>query len=646
MHVHVEFARHRRSSGSFNCTTMLIQWCVSLTYFFVVNSSMLSLPDEFTTRASLSECVVLSADEFTDFGNTISVSISVSKPRNDVPSIVPLDHILIKELNRRNLWKLVVRKAKDFGTNAITNGVMIVNVYIIQIRDLWEIQVILKDLSEDASWNPLAKFLIVSASLQYNMAALLQDIVRYLWRYNVTNVAMLFVDDMDHNVYNVYTWFPYFNGGCGFDTSVKLIDSCSFGITKKGKWFLDKVPHKVNGCRLVVKTTIIPPFVMPPVNNELSNGLEIQLLNMVAEIANFSLIYLISDVADNVEIGTPSQTNESDFNLHDKKIDIIIGNVVPDVNTYINFDVVTSYFQDSLILCVPHATRKKDWLKVLKLRNVPAIIVCLFLHFSIATVTCALAKFAKNERASYKSFVNTYFNYFMLLLANPLWFPPRTSTIRLLTIIWIVFSLHTQTMYTSELVSSLTRYEYSYQIKNLQELTKDKYQMYMFPLCKRYLNMSDETQFMKLSICESADKCLSHTARDENTVTCAPGLYIRYYMNNFVTPEGDPQLYCFSDNVVSYPIEMLMWKGFPLRERLDELVTRIKMAGFLYKWEKDALDKTVAAKPHVHQEAMVLKFVHLEGVFIIVGIEHTISVLVFIIELLYRKKLFKIYGRN
>ncbi|KAK9680056.1 AAA domain (dynein-related subfamily) [Popillia japonica] len=459
-------------------------------------------------------------------------TLSVSNVEEDA-DVLQFEDILLEDLAKTDKISYVIKKAST--KKKVHNYKQRIGIYIIYMKNARDLYQSLTSLSSEEDFNAHAKFLIVSTTKINNSTITETYIANIIWSFNLLNVVGLIPEEGKSETYQVYT--SHYHGVCGYSIAAKITDKCVNGISGKN-WFDDNTPKNLEGCQFDVRTSIIEPFVMyhdnltnPQNGYNLTAGLEIKLLNAVAEYVNLTLNYTITRSDDVYGQFYPNSSFDGSYlDLSERKIDLIVGYVVSRPETQEIFDTISSYFQDSLVICIAHAKMVEDWNKVTKIMLSRVIV------------------------------------YYMIA--------------------WLVLSVFIS-IYITYGIKSLSITEWDYQIHTEQELMSKN--ILYYPICLNYYSKEEVSQ-VKVELCENYTKCLSMTVESDKYATCTPKLNVQYLFRKFLDDKGYPRLYCLNKDVVTFPLEMLMWKGHPLKPRINELVKRLSAGGFISKWHKEIFE--------------------------------------------------------
>lgn len=615
------------------------------------SAGLLPFYQGFSTRTSLAKCVGEATKLFFNDADNSLVSLSTS---NHTESVIATDTLLFSELFAGSNMSLIIKKPStvkksEFYYKKIDN-------YIIQIKDATEIYKSLQILKKYPTWNSHARFLVVSAAVFYQPKIIAASVIEQLWLENVVNGVVILPDPGNVTSFIAYSWFPFTEGHCtNGNTEILIVDRCNFGRFFSGKnWYPNKVPRNLHGCLFKVRAVVWPPYVLPPKNGmglTFTDGLEVRLLNTMAEVANFSISYSVSEkVQDWGNIDKDGTATGAHLVLKNREADIAIGSFAATVMRNYYFDYVTYNIPESLTWCVPHAKNQKKWKKLLLV--IPAELWFFTISIFLVVSICmwGLSNFENNDSSSYKIFSSCIQNTFSIFVNMAVKVQPKSFPVRILFIIWVFFSLHFSALYQTSLISILTKPKYEQQVTTIYDIFENDLEMWFISNTKQYF--LDKSDWVSIQIrkewndCEDIEKCLNATAFNRTTAVCIPRTYINYAVTHYVTRKGKPLLYCFKDSLVTFPLEMLLSRGFPLTYYFEVLIGRITAAGLIAQWERQIFDKQFRHLAYTtsSQDEFILNFSYLKLLFILLLIGNFSAFIVFILELfVYYKFHCKLY---
>lgn len=624
-------------------------------FFIEIHSHLKPLPDELSSRLSLAKCVGTASSTFFEEGDILLVSLPVHEVSAFQASATVLDRLMFVELFNRSHVSLVIKKTTNFRKDEHYQKA--VDNYVIQVRAVHELSENLNMLQGYISWNPHAKFLIVSVTIYEDNNLAAENIIQHLWNVKVFNAVVALPNALNLSQFDIYSWFPFSEGRCGdMFNKFQIIDSCSFGIIEKRiNWFPQKVPHNLNGCPIKVRTVVWPPYVLSPekkvegTENQyiFTHGVEIMLMNTIAESANLSVNYTLSDTIQDWGLidknGTATGTL---LHLIKEESDVAISSFAASIETHMFFDTIPYPIPESLKWCVPHADIYPSWKSFLTIVSTDTWCWFGFIFLIIGICLWKFSRIQKMEIPLYKHLPNCLQVTFAVLFNVSIRIQPKTNTVRLLFLVWVIFSLHFNVAYQTSLISVFAKAKYEHQISTVQEIFGKNLNLWFLPTEKRFFSNAEDWLSAKVlqnwRDCKDINECLYKTAFLKDSAVCTPTMYLTFIKDRFVTRSGDPRLYCFKNNIVTYPLEMLLRKGFPFKNYFTALIGRITSSGLMDHWKKQILFFKLESTSLVSEDDNTVQFKltidHLKIVFIQLGIGYVLSFLVMLLEIYVNKR--------
>lgn len=628
-----------------------IIWSLLL-FLLSMQSSLTKLkpfPDELTTRKSLSKCITTACKiHLNSTSSILVINLPIEEVSASKTSAVTLDMLLYYDLSELYTFSMLINKAIG---NRPSHNIFVAkaDIYLIHVRKKDEIIRILKHLENSTSWNPGAKFIVTSVtnfkSGNNNIAS---HLVKILWSFKIINGVILLPRLNSNVLFDIYSWSPFKEGKCGNEFgSVTIIDECSFGkFLTNALWFPNRIPNNLKECEVKVRTIIWPPFVNEPVrkvsNNYnqfiFENGIEINIMNTIAKIANFTVNYTISRKPEDWGyVNINGSTSGMMASLINEEVDIGMSSVGATVTRYQFFDNSITYLQEGITFCVPRSLERPYWKRVSAILPLSVYILCALYVLLIMLISTNLAKFNEREYSGYKNYIKNLFNVLRIITGNPLSVQPKSTKVRFLIMLWVIFSLNLNITYETSLVSVLTSNSHTQELKTVDSLLKSNYKLYLLPPARRFFkdSMQATREFKKKLInCDQMETCLARVAYKKDIATFTPKLYYYYVRNVYVDGNGKSLIYYFRDNVVTYPIQMLMRRNFILKDRINMLLARIIAAGLIPYWVRRTFnDKHLGINRVNFHKHVTMSMVHLRFVFFIYVILMSFAIFVFLVEI-------------
>ncbi|XP_031338203.1 uncharacterized protein LOC116167104 [Photinus pyralis] len=590
---------------------------------------------------SMSKCVGQASALFFYEGDLTVLSLSITEVMNLAP--IAGDALVLDELFTRSNMTIVIKKT---NAPAGESYIKTINNYILQIRHPDEFEQSLQVLRSLPTWNSEAKFLIISAAIFFDPKFVVDEIIKQLWRKKALNAVVMLSEPNSSSTFNVYAWNPSWEFTCDVTPKdVAIIDRCTNGSLMVGKnWYPDKIRHNLKGCPLKVLAVIWPPYVLPPVLGKFINGIEVKLLNTIAEVINGSILYLYSNTSQKWGyIHENGSATGPLLELKEEHCDLLIGSFSATNERSRYFDYAIYSFRETLTWCVPHAKDADKWKKLLMVLPLEIFVSNYVLCIAVGLCLWGLCSLQSNEPNTYKSFAGGLQNSFAILYNIPVKAQPRYTKARLLFILWVLYSLHITAVYESSIISTLTKPRYDQEVNNLGDVLEKNWTVWVMENHGRYFQKRNDANALKLKkltkVCEDIAICLWDTAINKHSATCAPR-HVLEFAYQYIDNE-EPLIHCFKNSIVSMPLEMLFVKGFPLTRDFRKLIGRITSSGLISHWEKQVYNTKLKSKVNKgrHGSQNQLGMSHLVMVFVLLFTGYVCGFIVLIIELYVMPKL-------
>jgi hypothetical protein len=230
---------------------------------------------------------------------------------------------------------------------------------------------------------------------------------------------------------------------------------------------------------------------------------------------------------------------------------------------------------------------------------------------------------------------------------------PRTPSIRSLFLALVCFSLSFNTVFQAFLTTFLIDSGYKTPIQNMDELFDSGIKLAYQEGLNPFFDMVDEPYASKVrsirANCPSLQDCMDWAVYQKNVSLLFVDTHAEtFYDSGYFVGENSEPLVCgLEDGVVfKLGLSMIMFHGDPLMKRVNEIIIRVVEAVLHNYWIKIELNKY---KVHAHRIAIFnlideyysFKLHHLQPAFYILLMGWFISVICFIVELLYNRVLRK-----
>lgn len=455
-------------------------------------------------------------------------------------------------------------------------------------------------------------------------------------------------------VQQILTWFPYAKGNCEGDHN----EFIQLGICEDSKIipdgvniFPEKIPVNMNGCPVKIATLIYPPYILPALNGKnlgnnvnLTTGIEIKIVQSIAQQANFSPKFHILDESENWGRIFPHNKSGTgmmgEFMKH--HTDIAVGSLKPDYERHKTFDFTVQYMEDTTVWVVLIADEIPNWRKIFLVftPTVWTLTAVAYLLSSILVYFLGKAALTKDqkEHVLFRSLHGALFAMYGIFVVNSTGFA-YTTRLRNFVFFWSLFCIHWYTAYTTSLVSLMTSPIHVEKLRNFEDLKRSKFQFGMtLPTTKYFISQNDSIGSYVLEnvqLCNSTKICLHRLTKEKKFSIAISQRYLEYVINEF-KEEGKSIVRVLDDKIVQTPIEMLMFKGNPLLNRFNDLLLRIVEAGLITVWTKQ-IQRDVIRQDFKTNENLPLSLGHLQGAFFLLLFGLIVSFICFTIQILHFK---------
>jgi hypothetical protein len=540
----------------------------------------------------------------------------------------------------------------------------------------------LKQLSSYPGWNPRARFVVTVMKIcsEYNAEKLSQRILVELWNWKVVNSIILIPltyasqseaargsrtrDEglvMEAPALGLYTWFPYRGPNqCSVVDEAVLLDIWLMvgegNFVSNSFLYPKKIGPNFNGCELRV-TTILTVFTVEGTTHNSGNstnivyegGMEIRLINLIIETMNMTTIFLppvskfrkIQDESGNY-IGYTGL-------LMKDEADIAFGGVTRPPTFLL--DVTTSYCQIKWEWYVPCPVKFPRWKSIFRIFSLSGWLSIFFAAILATFIVVFLATFGSTEYESFRRFVDAITDVWALILGVSISVMPRTIPLRFFFSAWVWYSLAMNTVFQAYLTTFLVDPGLEKSITNIEEVFTSG-NKYGFPAFLFDHSFNDKTDPRSMEIlknridCNDVVTCLTWTARYRNISSICTKAFVDYF---YYTSEFSGELRGYQPcslkemPVLVTDIVMVLQKGSPLLNRMNEIIGRLIESGILGHWTRGSsgagkLRKATAKSFNTAaDEFYVLNLNHMQSAFCLFSFGQGLGVIYFLTELLYFK---------
>lgn len=411
----------------------------------------------------------------------------------------------------------------------VVESLHILNYILIFVTNILDLKRILLSLKYLSIWDASSTRFILHFEEDVNLNSAFQ----VCWDYFIINVIV--VKNM-----GIYSYFPY--NSCTKNISSELV--ASLRDLENYDIFPNKIPLNLRGCVVKIAAVVVIPLVIDttePRDNPLKSGIEVTILNIIAQHMNFTEFYLQNNslywgYSADEEIYDPLHKM-----LHTRDIDIMYGysNIVYNKKNDLAWTV--SHITDVNYFWVPASHKLPAWKHLIKIFEKELWISLIVTIIFNSICFWMLAKLKSSKR--YNKLSNCFFSTWGVLLDIPTITPER-NILRIPFIIWCIACLIICSAYKSKLVCFLTKPLYEHQIDKIKALINSDLAIGIDANSLIYFeaNNSNERQLIGKRIpCEDFFKCLNDMVTWRNISVFNNKRTMKYLIGkNYTDSDGHP----------------------------------------------------------------------------------------------------------
>lgn len=467
------------------------------------------------------------------------------------------------------------------------------------------------------------------------------------------------------NVIGIYTWFPYRDyRNCYNRKNPYLLDIWimkGYGhLFLNNSLFPNKIKNSLNNCPIAVSTAKYHPFVGDPTYMITSGSIEVvynkgwdmRLLGIIKDVMNVS-VHFLPPPRDEQGRYLPNGSFSSIFNhLKHSKCDIAVAGLPLMMPLTDTGEHIGIYSRSEFVWLVPCARRLLGWRNIFRIFS-SALWICVLLSLFLAacilhflakcTVSVTTAGIERRVDLSESSC-----NIFAAFLGTAVPSVPRTTTLRIFFFAWIGYSLAISTVVQSLLTSFLVKSDMEEQISSLAEVVNSGMDYGFLPQYDM-LFVLDDTPYSKNILtkrknCACQPCCLHRLANERDFAMLSNRVEYEHKVKyDFVDSDSWKILVCTIPEIfLGFYFTMYTPKGHQLLDRFNAVNSRIFEAG-LYNEIVNFDVHLKRLNPEVHGEEThfdgfyQFSLKHLQMAFYIFMAGHLISLLVFLLEIMWWK---------
>ncbi|XP_018562310.1 uncharacterized protein LOC108904026 [Anoplophora glabripennis] len=496
-------------------------------------------------------------------------------------------------------------------------------------------------LSSLPSWNPRAEFLIVCVEVVEKPHAVALNLSEVLWRKGIVKIAVLM--PVANDQYQIYSRNPFKTPRHSLNTSP--LGHCRLG-TYHGKtpWSGPPLEECSNNCTLKVHYVDWPPLVLnakmglQPSNYELSQGFDMNILNIIANKLNLTVFYNTTGIlwGKIYENGT----TEGSFELLLRNtVDILIGGYSKTAERIKYFDITDSHIEVFQEWCVSNTPVMVGIRNISNIFRIEVWIAVVAVYFLVATCIYLSGRHNQHEFGTYRNIGNTLLTSFRVFLGMTVHALPRGTGTRYFISLLTIFGFYLTLYYSGYLTSIISAPKYVQKYNTLKDIYDYDLKTYFMPDdAKWILHDNSITSIVPSELirkrwrnCRNMSWCFEIVATSEATSFYTDNLHKDYFLASH-----SRSMHCIRYNKIGTPVGIVLRKGFPFYTQFNLIINRIFEAGIILKWRRDIFKPKISALSKGDTDSSI-KFKNLKPIFKFLLVSSCISLVVFLIEVVVHK---------
>lgn len=514
--------------------------------------------------------------------------------------------------------------------------------YIIETKNARELIEAIDLLSSFPNWNSHAAFLIISKKTFEQPHDIAVEYSEILWRKHAVRVAVLLLSNRNNSICEIYSRNP-FQKPSTKNTLPK--HHCLFGKFRENMTLFGETLAKCsNNCTFKVNYIDWPPLVInadqgyQPSNYFLTQGFDINLLNMIASKLNLTLLYNTTGTlwGNILENGTVQGNLAL---LLNNSVDILVGGYRKTAERAQYFDVTDSHIQSYEVWCVSNTPVMVGFRSMGNIFRLEVWILAILIYLLLWIFIYISSNREVHEFTAYKNADDALLINLAVLLGVGGNVLPRGRRTRYFTIVLVVFGFYVTLFYSSYLTSIISAPKYVQKYNSIKDIYDYNLETYfMQDDIKWILKDNSVTSIVPADVikrrwrnCYNITWCFDKVATEKATSFCTYDLHKDY----FLAPNSYP-MHCMQYNKVGTPAAITLRKGFPFYKQFNIIINRIIEAGMVSKWAKDIYKTKSSSRASGNLENASIRFENLLPIFKFLLVGNFVALIVFVVEVVIK----------
>uniref|UniRef100_T1HNN5 Ionotropic glutamate receptor C-terminal domain-containing protein n=1 Tax=Rhodnius prolixus TaxID=13249 RepID=T1HNN5_RHOPR len=439
-----------------------------------------------------------------------------------------------------------------------------------------------------------------------------------------------------------YTLFP-------FGEKMKNCPENGIEIKLLDKWvnnrfhknlYPHKVPQLFNGCNLDVSFIEYVPYTIYHGRNEVK-GIDGVMVKLIGESLNMTVRWLLR------ESWFSYLKNGSHYGILPDilygRTHLACGGLIrsPELAGYVHF--TTTYAISYLTWYLPQPPYEQTWKTMYKAFQKKLLLLSIAVIFTIPVFIAIIAKLADNELSLFKCITRCYVAAWALAVGNSTGKKPRTTSVRIIYAVWMIYAMHLALAYTASLAGLLTKSAHRPRVKNFNDLINTGLPTAMLDVHQSATtNISDpevRQALDKFLLIEDTDEAISLMALHGNMSILDNSAYVDYTICSKFSKKP-----IYNSGLSTFPMKtgLMMRKSHFLYKIINKMIIRLVESGINDKIIKSTTKcrKTSRRLKSGQFKASTLR--GLSGAFLVLGVGLLVAIAVFFLEqIIYQRNLYR-----
>ncbi|KAK6619874.1 hypothetical protein RUM44_006274 [Polyplax serrata] len=451
-------------------------------------------------------------------------------------------------------------------------------------------------LKRNPLWKPSGRNLIVVLLENSNLGKedIVRRVIRALWEMSRASDNLIMIVEKGEKIF-FYTWFPYRKSNCLNVTDIVHLDTYSdFQFRLNTDLFPKKMDVNLNGCEVIAATDQCIPYVFyHDESGYLRKGIEISLVNQLAELMNFRLKLV---KIDNIGMTSINGTAVGVFDLLiQQKIDFAFACLMLNQERYLLAQAVHPYLYDSLVWFVPSPTLETHagdlFLSFDRLAWFAMLLVLI-----VSTLVVALMR-ADVRAGENPSWFASFFDLVGMSVSVPIQFSVKRSIFRIFVFLFYIYAFHVTVSFQSSLFGLFKQPHFSRVYGSVDEAIDDELYVYLYRFTKGFYNQTNHPLWNRIlrperfTYADNFTQAFREIADKKNTMALYikfPGMYM--VSVNFRNSKNLPMISWLDEEFSRYPVTLYLSPGNPLFPLFQTHLQRIREFGFFHHWGRQIVD--------------------------------------------------------